>query len=370
MTFPGGDAPPVKPPPSFSPTAPVVSSAARPPGKRDSTSTSDTVQASTRIGPSPPRPLSVSNTSELPIRSSSPSSRLLRSTPQLARSSTGIGLDGRLDGPEDIRSLIIRSFSPTVAVYASDDTDDLVRKKGFKGGFWELIRPFGETVSGKIVVRDSTGSARGWEDFGVRFVKLAAAQDRGPNISSSGQHDSALSQMEQVLWRQLSSPGDASSPTPHTTDVAAGGLSIAFTASPLYKSFLRQLLSAPSPTPHETFGHPVACVIAISSRNTSPLESLRQLYADTNTGSKRPVEWVHPEFLRYYVLVHDEDVDDIGKSTMLYDQMKRHFGLHCHLLRLRSNQCVVTDEDSVQAPKCEWLSPSEHMSSMGEAGML
>jgi hypothetical protein len=66
--------------------------------------------------------------------------------------------------------------------------------------------------------------------------------------------------------------------------------------------------------------------------------------------------------------VHDEDRDDISESTKLYDQMKRHFGLHCHLLRLRSNQCVVTDDDSVQVPECEWLSPSERL--LGRAGKL
>jgi hypothetical protein len=66
------------------------------------------------------------------------------------------------------------------------------------------------------------------------------------------------------------------------------------------------------------------------------------------------------------VLVHDEDRDDIAESTRLYDQMKRHFGLHCHLLRLRSDQCVVTDDDSTEVPPCEWLSPEEELSKMNE----
>ncbi|KAJ5709808.1 hypothetical protein N7493_010099 [Penicillium malachiteum] len=68
-----------------------------------------------------------------------------------------------------------------------------------------------------------------------------------------------------------------------------------------------------------------------------------------------------------HVLVHDEERDDITESTKLYDQMKRHFGLHCHLLRLRSSQCVVTDDDSVQVPSCERLSPQEQLSGAGEA---
>ena len=353
MTSPG-DAAPVKPPPSFSPGVPRVPSKTRYPQRRDSSASLDTERADSRIASSPTTPLS--NTTDLPIRSASPSARSIRSsTPQIGRTSLGSPLDGRADTALDIRSLIIRSFSPVVGVYASPDTDELVRQKGFKGGFWELIRPFGENVPGKLVVRDSVGSSRGWEDYGVRFVDLGDLC-RAPNDPSQG-YNSSLAQLEAVLEKQLDSADSLPSGPLHPKDLA--GLS---STSPLYKLYLRQLLSIASASPHETFRHPVASVIAISSRNPAPLESLRQLYADTNTGPQKVPDWIHPEYLRYYVLVHDEDRDDISASTKLYDQMKRHFGLHCHLLRLRSNQCVVTDDDSVQVPECEWLSPSERLS--------
>lgn len=136
--------------------------------------------------------------------------------------------------------------------------------------------------------------------------------------------------------------------------------------SPYYQLFLSRLLSATAFSPHETFLHPVACVIAISSRNQTPIETLRQLYAQTAQGSKVSAPFVNPEYLRYYVLVHDEDRDDIVKSSALFDQMKRHFGLHCHLLRLRSDECLPTDDDSVETPACEWLSPAEDLFRLNE----
>ncbi|KAL4903244.1 hypothetical protein BDW74DRAFT_53592 [Aspergillus multicolor] len=357
MTSPG-DAAPVKPPPSFSPGVPRVSSKTRYPERRDSSAPLDTERAEPRIA-SPPTIL-LSNTTELPVRSASPSARSVRSTtPQIERTSLGSPLDGRADSALDTRSLIIRSFSPVVGVYASPDTDELARQKGFKGGFWELIRPFGENVPGKLVVRDSVGSSRGWEDYGVRFVDLGEIC-RASNDPDQGRSP-PLAQVEAVLAKQLDSADGPLSGALHHKDLI--GLS---STSPLYKLYLRQLLSIASASPHETFRHPVASVIAISSRNSAPLESLRQLYADTNNGQRKVPEWIHPEYLRYYVLVHDEDCDDISASTKLYDQMKRHFGLHCHLLRLRSNQCVVTDDDSVQVPECEWLSPSEWLSERPE----
>ncbi|KAL5336407.1 ER-golgi trafficking TRAPP I complex 85 kDa subunit-domain-containing protein [Aspergillus crustosus] len=359
MTSPG-DAAPVKPPPSFSPGVPRAPPKTRHPHqRRDSTASLDSELVDSSMVSPPTRPLS-HTTSDLPIRSASPHTQSARSsTPQIGRTSLGSPTDGRADAAFETRSLIIRSFSPVIGVYASPDTDDLVRQKGFKNGFWELIRPFGENIPGKLVVRDSAGSSRGWEDYGVRFVDLGEIC-RAPDDSAQGR-DSSLSQIEAVLEKELDSTDATPNGTLHPKDLV--GLS---TTSPLYKLYLRQLLSIGSASPHETFRHPVATVIAISSRNTAPLESLRQLYADTNSGQRKVPDWIHPEYLRYYVLVHDEDRDDISESTKLYDQMKRHFGLHCHLLRLRSNQCVVTDDDSIQMPESEWLSPSERLSDRAE----
>lgn len=359
MTSPG-DGTPVKPPPSFSPGIARVASKSRFPDEHDSTQSLDAELAEARTGSSPTPSISAT-TAELPIRSASPHARSVRSsTPQLARSSLGSPFDGRFDGGDDIRSLIARAFSPVVAVHASDDTDDLVKNKGFRGGFSELIRPFGETVAGKVVIRDSVGSSHAWEDYGVRFMDLQRVGHSPAERDSAS--DSPLAQIEAVLKKHLESVGSFGNSVP-PKDV------LGFPATtPLCKMFLRQLLSSTEATPHETFDHPVASVIAISSRNTAPLETLRQLYAESSTGTQRLPDWVNPEYLRYYVLVHDEERDDITESTKLYDQMKRHFGLHCHLLRLRSSQCIVTDDDSVQLPSCEWLSPHEHLSGAGEAG--
>ncbi|KAL2011290.1 hypothetical protein VTN00DRAFT_4008 [Thermoascus crustaceus] len=356
MTSPG-DAGPIKPPPSFSPGASLVT---RFPEKAQSSQPLNNNLAESNIISSPTVPFSPVSPAS-PARSASPIRRVSSAASQVARSSIGSPLGVQLDSSDDVRSLIIRAFSPTVGVYASEDTNELARQKGFKGGFRELIRPFGEIIPGKVVIRDSNGSSRGWEDYGVRFVELSA--DQFP----SARNESPLAQIEEVLERHLDSADDPVGGLLRPGALATGNIP---PTSPFYKLFLRRLLSTSSSTPHETFGHPVACVIAISSRNTAPLESLRQLYADTSQGYKKLPPWVHPEFLRYYVLVHDEDRDDITESTRLYDQMKRHFGLHCHLLRLRSNQCVVTDDDSVQVPPCEWLSPSEDLSKMGETATL
>jgi hypothetical protein len=255
---------------------------------------------------------------------------------------------------DETRSLIIRAFSPTVAVYASPDTDDLARRKGFKNGFKHIIRPFGERVMGKVVIRDSAGASRAWDDFGVRFAELGELAEIDVQRQES-ELGVGFDRLEELLEQYLELAPDGFGVRPLQTSLH-------------HNLFLNRILSAHTLTTHETFIHPVACVIAISSSLPAPIDSLRHLYAQTAQGNKTLPNFVYPEYLRYYVLVHDEDKDDFAKSSALFDQMKRHFGLHCHLLRLRSNECLPSDEDSVELPEVEWLSPSEDLGRLRDQG--
>lgn len=291
------------------------------------------------------------------------------------------------DKPEDPRSLVMQAFVPHIAVHTSADTKELVKDKGFNGGLWELLRPFGERVQGKVTVRDSIGAGRTWEDFAVRFVELGDGLEvpesvpgtrkstEGRTVASNG----ARLLSNSVAARRARTGGDI---TPIETlvdkhlnhaehfptmngeeflDFKDAQLGSPDIPSPFYTLYLRRLLSGLPLAPHETFSHPVACVIAISSRNPNPIDTLRNLYDESSRGEKRLPLWVNNDYLRYYVLVHDEERDDITKSMTLFEQMKRHFGLHCHLLRLRSSECVATDDDSVELPRCEWLAAPEEI---------
>ncbi|KAL2070395.1 hypothetical protein VTL71DRAFT_13421 [Oculimacula yallundae] len=352
-----------------------------------------------------------SSISTLPYRASNASVSSLfasTSTPTGSRSvsPSGLGTPSRMSGsvfggtpgegtqlavaadrPDDPRNLILQAFVPHIAVHTSTDTQELVQDKGFEGGLWQLLRPFGERVQGKVTVRDSIGAGKAFEDFAVRFVQLGdglEVPEVAPGSRKSGDGtvpipNGAKSIPASVAAQRARTGGDIAPVETlvdrHLTHAEEypnmdGDDYLTFkdsqlrspdVPSPFYTLYLRRLLSGIPLAPHETFSHPVACVIAISSRNTSPIETLRKLYDESSHGEKRLPLWVNNEYLRYYVLVHDEERDDITKSITLFEQMKRHFGLHCHLLRLRSTQCVSSDDDSVELPRCEWQSASEEM---------
>ncbi|KAI1426642.1 ER-golgi trafficking TRAPP I complex 85 kDa subunit-domain-containing protein [Xylaria sp. FL1777] len=290
------------------------------------------------------------------------------------------------DSPGDPLNLILRAFVPHVAIYASEDTDVLLKEKGFDRGLWELLRPFGERIQGKVIIRDSNGSSRAYEDYSLHFTRFGEGivhpeptaaglknsqasrangiSDKPNELSRLSNAGPTISEVEAVVDRHLSYAEESFFGAPHSPTSHGFGLDA---PSPYYALYLRRLLSGLPLTPHETFAHPVACVMAISSRNQAPIDTLRRLYTESSTGDKRLPNWVDGEFLRYYVLVHDEERDDITRSMSLFDQMKRNLGLHCHLLRIRGTRSLVTDDDSIPLPRCEWMSAAEELASLRES---
>ncbi|KAL8673895.1 MAG: hypothetical protein Q9168_001715 [Polycauliona sp. 1 TL-2023] len=304
-----------------------------------------------------------------------------------SRNTSPASFDSHNNAP---RQTILASFAPRVACFASEDTDDVAKEKGYPGGFHSLLRPFAEHVPGKVVIRDSIGASKAWDDFGIRLIQYkeeprAVASSIGQLVShqmdSEDDHPEQRrssdppsienlwqSSLEAMITRSIrAAQGDESTPGP--TGLADELYSRRSSApAPAYIQYLRKLLSETVQEPYETFSHPVACIIAVSSRSSAPLEKIRQLYSYSGRANNAIPPWVAVDYLRYYVLVHDEDHDDIVKSTALFDLMKRHFGLHCYLLRIRSRPCLETDSEAIESPRCHWKTSDEELSEMKEYG--
>ncbi|KAI0188301.1 putativeTRAPP complex protein TRS85 [Xylaria flabelliformis] len=322
--------------------------------------------------------------SQSPVGGRPLSTRTIDSSVFGAGPNNGLALAaGAGDSPGDPLNLILRAFVPHVAIYTSEDTDTLLSEKGFDRGLWELLRPFGERIQGKVIIRDSNGSSRAYEDYSLHFTRFGEGlahpepisaglrSPQGPRANGvsekpneparSSRSGTTIAEVEAVVERHLTYAEESVFGAPHSPTNHRPGVN---TPSPYYSLYLRRLLSGLPLTPHETFAHPVACVIAISSRNQAPIETLRRLYTDSSTGDRRLPNWVNGEFLRYYVLVHDEEKDDITRSMSLFDSMKRNLGLHCHLLRIRGTRSLATDDDSIPLPRCEWMSAAEELAEL------
>lgn len=263
-------------------------------------------------------------------------------------------------------AIITRAYRPCVPVVASDDADELARRKGYRS-FFDLLRPYGQRVESKVTLRDSQGTQHAIDDFGVNFVELGSHGDMLRYAGSTG--DGGRPGLEApsgtyvpggdliALERQIEHEMDIAGENVDMFNAAAahggaGGGSAGDGAaegqspgsSDYYYAFLDEMLAGLPVSAHESFSHPAASCIAISSHNADPIETLVALY---RAGHEQLPSYVDGGFLRYYVLVHDEDAHDLDASLSLYEKMRRSFGEHCHMLRLSSKKATPGDDDSV-----------------------
>ncbi|PWY99675.1 hypothetical protein BCV70DRAFT_200600 [Testicularia cyperi] len=116
-------------------------------------------------------------------------------------------------------------------------------------------------------------------------------------------------------------------------------------------------------TKHETFGHPVSVLIAVSSASPDPMNDFARLYEIASSSNPFPsLPYVDPDTLKYYVLIHDVRTSgaDLSSSMDILEQVKKTYGLHCCLLPINS----ASDDRQTPGPAIagmwdEWLgSPS------------
>ncbi|KAK9481120.1 ER-golgi trafficking TRAPP I complex 85 kDa subunit-domain-containing protein [Lipomyces japonicus] len=260
-----------------------------------------------------------------------------------------------------IPTLIAQSYSPRISVLASEDVDKIAKDKGFPS-ILELLKPFGDLVPGIVTIRDyGSGQSNQYDNFSIRFISPTAPNNLpdflSPNVPLSRKYPPAFEPADiDVLLSLCLEKGpqyllnDASVPPNAAHDS-------------LYYKFLQRLLASPPISPHETFQHPVASVIAVSSRNANPLETLSNLYKTGNDVSFPP--YMSKDFMRFYLYVHDEDQDELEKSIAIFERMKRHFGFQCAMIRVRSKVANLSAEEPIHA-----VTPSHWISALEEVEIL
>ena len=275
------------------------------------------------------------------LRSASPLPQILRSA--AASSSSSLSslfqfapadaeyLSSHSSASEELRAhqaTIAQAFGPTVAVVATRECEDLIRAKGFTG-LLDLLRPFGDAVLGKVNIRDSQALTLPVEDFTVKFIDFnyyaqggvvnGRDMEQGPyapkkTIIPHYIPGGDLAALERLMEHrvELMREAETKNNSDGHGDVELGEKKFANSGMGEYSLFLQRVLSAMPLSAHETFAHPVACILAVSSRHPEPIDALLGLY---NTSNNAPIpRYIDSGFLRYYVLIHDDDKDDLEKS--------------------------------------------------------
>ncbi|KAI9345284.1 ER-golgi trafficking TRAPP I complex 85 kDa subunit-domain-containing protein [Obelidium mucronatum] len=217
-------------------------------------------------------------------------------------------------------------FAPLVAVVASDDADELAAANNAVS-FAHLLQPFGHRIDGKVNVLDASGHSSNLDGFAIRFRGLRELQ--GPDLGA------IRKVLVQAMAMKSLPAGDVVKPVEEAS-IKGGSLG---TASPWYNVYRNYVCKFNGASEHETFNHPVACLVVVSTMCPDPIMKLNQLYPSSpdklppifNSG------YLDPQIpLKHYVLVHDASRAPNVDADALFAQMKKSFGLSCRLIRINS----------------------------------
>ncbi|EMR08763.1 hypothetical protein PNEG_02933 [Pneumocystis murina B123] len=255
--------------------------------------------------------------------------------------------------------LFLRGFSPNIAVLASGDANELASAKGF-GCVHEMLSIFEENKGETVLIRHSEGNVL-CEVFGVHFVPLQRL------LNDKKIHEEIKSMEEEIDWMEgkvseymnvfsygMKDMKEEKILKENERDLEKTyenpeNMEQSLEISSAFHFYCRLLASFP-PSVHESFSHPIACVFAISSHSSKPLESLQHLQ-------------LHPPMLPYIdfsylpacLFLHD-DSHDLEKSLQVFETIKQTFGIHSYLIRLSpSDQSLDKSQEAyIRVPKDPW----------------
>lgn len=269
------------------------------------------------------------------------------------------------------------ALSPRVAVLCSPDVDRVVQLNGIPD-LPTLLRPFESSVQ-RLSVRTSQLETRICDRFPLRFDPYSLFNaDAAHAISSSNAqappNASALDRSHQELLDRVNhliaaniKKWDAQVPTTptspslphqlHRHDQHQDANAHDDTCQVLDETLVQlQQRSIEDITPwftavqqlvfgqrtiakHDSFSHPVAVLLAVSSTSPDPMNDFAKLYEASSHPSPFPAHpYINPDTLKYYVLIHDVRTSgaDLTSSKEILEQIKKTYGLHCCLLAINS----------------------------------
>ncbi|CAI0405938.1 unnamed protein product [Linum tenue] len=101
----------------------------------------------------------------------------------------------------------------------------------------------------------------------------------------------------------------------------------------------KELIRTASFSEHETFDHPVGCLLVVSSKDEQPINRFIDLFNTNKLPSLLNDGAMDPKILKHYLLVHDNHDGSSEKASKILSEMKSTFGTNeCHLLCINSSQ--------------------------------
>ncbi|KAJ1946342.1 hypothetical protein GGF37_001222 [Kickxella alabastrina] len=244
------------------------------------------------------------------------------------------------------KEFVAKALCPRILVVNSADLDDTWQVNS-ADSFAELLAPFGQDVSAQITIQDGQGAPYFLDKINVKFTTDFVI-DKQRQLSGA--------EVDELVTKCIGGSSASEHVDPAFMGGAAGvnreavALEEISAWSPWYTLFRQQWVNQMQASEHESFMHPVACMLAVSSSDADPVGSLRSLLSHPAVRRTQTQSFTGSNLVLYYVVVHDERrTADVQNIDHRFDLVRKVFGQNCSLLRINSNTDLLDADSSDRA---------------------
>ncbi|CAL5194328.1 unnamed protein product [Lathyrus oleraceus] len=130
-----------------------------------------------------------------------------------------------------------------------------------------------------------------------------------------------------------------------------------------FQFFNKELVRMASFSDHEAFDHPVACLLAVSSKDEHPISRFVDLFNTNKLPSLLKDGAMDPKILKHYLLVHDNQDGPVDRASKILTEMRNTFGTSDSLLLSinSSLEVPIKHQDNPWASQIYDASPNQDL---------
>ncbi|ONM10029.1 Tetratricopeptide repeat (TPR)-like superfamily protein [Zea mays] len=223
--------------------------------------------------------------------------------------------------------ILLEEITPVVMVLSTPLAEAACRKNGLS--FVDMLSPFSLFKKIDVPVRTASEVPYRLQMFKIRMVYASDVRKEDCEVADEKIKPVVSEANEKALPDLLSDP-------PQAEDVL--GKPEAELCPLWIKKFNRELMRTLSFSEHETFDHPVACLLVVSSMDKEPVNKFVDLFNTNQLPSLLNEGIMDPQILKHYLVLHDQQEGPQDIAVNVLAEMRSTLGLNdCKLLCINSS---------------------------------
>ncbi|TPX31316.1 hypothetical protein SmJEL517_g05349 [Synchytrium microbalum] len=225
-------------------------------------------------------------------------------------------------------TLLHSVLSPLILVAASDTSHASVSSSNY-ASWSHLLAPFG-LVHGKLQVRDAQANLTVLDDYMVRFMTPAEFGQFTANpatvqyIANKALQLYTQPNIHLPVIRNVKDV-DSDYATVNTDDL-----------TPWFAEYRETICKLIGVGEHETFNHPISCLVIVSAQDADPVQIANDLLDNTVKKLNTYRGALDTSLLRQYIVLHDGHASTDQQVETALTAMRKAFGNACQLVKINS----------------------------------